>query len=171
MKLIDLMALSFFFSSVYALDLWSLVLWTSSSQGALGVYTFYVWHRRNLAFYSVPDTMLEDIHEKDTAPVLMKKIFFPLMEKLMFCGRVHINALLCFLFNFHVREILHQWKGNLFIFFSFFKIILKRLCWRKAFSGQFCIFLSQNTCVPFSCLTALALGKLKAKGHWLLLAC
>lgn len=44
--------------------------------------------------------MLEDICEKDTGPVLIKKIF--LMEKLMFCGRAHINALLFYLPYFRI---------------------------------------------------------------------
>lgn len=35
------------------------------------------------------------------------------MRKLMFYSRAHINELFCFLFRFHVRGLLHHWKGNL----------------------------------------------------------
>lgn len=67
-----------------------------------------------------------------------------LVEKLMFRGKAHINnALLSFLFHFHVKEkFLNQWKGEFtyffFVVFPFLKMILrpsfKRALLKKATS-------------------------------------
>lgn len=62
-------------------------------------------HRWIFSLYFQPETMLGDINEEDTDLSLWKN----LMEKLMFCGRAHVDdALLSFPLPCQ-REISQQW--------------------------------------------------------------
>lgn len=89
----------------------------------------------------------------------------------MFRGKAHINnALLSFLFHFHVKEkFLNQWKGE-FTYFFLFSLFWKwysdpaskGLCWRKPPPGQFFNNL-KHLCTPSAVWQSLPWGGWRPK--------